>query len=316
MATVVSYAPLNMSETQVWTGTALTTSAAVFASTDFNRTDFYDGAFVSGANGPTGTVTAYQEYDGGALSYSIDGLSLTMAAIYGLITSGQVHTALAQGLQGDDAFTGSKFADLIFAYAGNDLVRGGGGDDAIDGGAGVDTAVYSGPAAGYTIALTPGGGMTVTDATANRDGSDTLSHFEQLRFSDTILVYDLTSAADRNVYLIYQAALGRMPDNTGFRYWAGVADTAHLTPLQLADQFLASAEFVQLYGAAASDTQFVTALYAHVFGRAPDAAGLTYWTNNLQHGEARDQLLVDFALSAENQTLVGAHAGTPFWTIW
>jgi hypothetical protein len=36
--------------------------------------------------------------------------------------------------------------------------------------------------------------------------------------------------------------------------------------------------------------------------------------SNLSHGEARDQLLVDFALSAENAKLVGLHTSNGYFT--
>jgi hypothetical protein len=47
----------------------------------------------------------------------------------------------------------------------------------------IDTAVFSGPRAGYTISVVAGK-LTVTD-TAGTDGTDTLTGIERLRFSDT-----------------------------------------------------------------------------------------------------------------------------------
>ena len=77
---------------------------------------------------------------------------------------------------------------------------------------------------------------------------------------------------------------------------------------------MASPEFTQKYGANPSNTAYVTALYTNVLGRAPDTAGLNFWIGNANRGEARDQLLVDFATSGENATLIGSHVSNGFWT--
>ena len=187
------------------------------------------------------------------------------------------------------------------------------GSDTIVGSSGLDTVVFPNGRGGYSVSTTSAG-IIVTNTTG-ASGADFISNVEQLKFADVTLVFDLTSAADKNVYLLYQAAFAREPDNLGFRYWAGVADTTHLSPIQLADQFLAAPEFTQTYGAHQSDTAYATAMYTNVLGRAPDPAGLSYWVGNLTLGEARDKLLVDFALSAENAALVGTHVSNGYWTI-
>ena len=137
---------------------------------------------------------------------------------------------------------------------------------------------------------------------------------EQVKFSDFTLVFDLTSSTDQAVYKLYQAAYARIPDNSGFRYWAATADATGMTPISLAHQFLTAPEFTQKYGANPSNLAYATAMYSNVLGRTPDSAGLAYWVSNLDRGEARDQLLVDFALSSENAALVGSHISNGFWT--
>lgn len=197
---------------------------------------------------------------------------------------------------------------------GADTLVGTPANDIIDGGLGLDTVVYAGSRAQYAITQGAGHIITVADSVSNRDGTDTLLGTEQIRFSDMTLVFDLTSSADLNVYKLYQAAYARTPDNAGFRYWAGIADTTGMSALNLADQFLAAPEFTQKYGANPSNLAYATAMYANILGRSPDSAGLAYWVSNLDKGEARDQLLVDFALSAENATLIGSHVSNGFWT--
>lgn len=207
------------------------------------------------------------------------------------------------------------YSDTLFGNDAGNLIKTGQGYDTIDGGGGVDTVVYSGTVAGYSVTLSPDGATITIADRSPRDGTDTLTHVEHARFTDFTLVFDLHSAQDLLVYKLYQASFARTPDTGGFRYWAGQADVMNLSALSLADAFLAAPEFAQKYGAAPSDQAYVTALYLNVLGRAPDQGGLDYWVGNLGHGEARDQLLVDFAQSPENANLVAAHTTAGYWTL-
>ena len=97
----------------------------------------------------------------------------------------------------------------------------------------------------------------------------------------------------------YQAAFGRVPDQAGVAYWVGqvAANPANLALLSTA--FANSAEFFADYAASATtpaSSTLVTALYQNVLGRAPDAAGLAYWSNS---GLDAAQLLQSFAQSPE-----------------
>jgi serralysin len=222
------------------------------------------------------------------------------------------HTAQIQGFEVYQITAGSG-SDTLTGDSGDNLFRGNGGADIIDGQGGLDTALYAGAAAQYGVSVA-GGTVTIADKTAARDGTDTLVNVEQARFTDYTVVFDLHSGQDLVVYKLYQAAFARTPDNGGFRFWANAADAQNLSAQQLADAFLAAPEFAQRYGAAPSDTALVTAMYANVLQRAPDPGGLDFWTTALAHGEAHDQLLVDFAQSAENATLVGAHVSNGYWT--
>ncbi len=153
-------------------------------------------------------------------------------------------------------------------------------------------------------------GATITDILSNPLSSVFVA---DLGVQVVTQVTNLTSNEDHLVYMLYQAAFNRMPDYSGFEYWAGQADAHQLTALQLADQFLAAPEFAANYGANPSNDAFVTALYGNVLGRAPDAAGLAYWEAQANAGMARDQLLVDFATSTENVQLTAQHTANGFW---
>jgi Ca2+-binding RTX toxin-like protein len=96
-----------------------------------------------------------------------------------------------RGTNKDDQIFGDAFDNVLVGNAGNDhldgrggnnTLIGGAGNDALIGGVGVDTAVFSGTWAQYTITPT-----TVTDTVAGRDGIDTITGIEFLRFSDRIV---------------------------------------------------------------------------------------------------------------------------------
>ena len=122
---------------------------------------------------------------------------------------------------------------------------------------------------------------------------------ERLQFDDGILALDIEANAGQ-AYRIYQAAFARTPDNDGLKYWIEALDTG-ITLLDVARGFVASAEFQSVYGANPSNLSLVEKLYENVLGRSGEAAGISYWENELNSGN-RDQarVLVDFAESAEN----------------
>ncbi|MBX3578905.1 MAG: calcium-binding protein [Rhizobiaceae bacterium] len=105
---------------------------------------------------------------------------------------------------------GSTAADIYAGTNFNDTVRGNGGNDRLDGKGGVDTAVYSGSRASYSVVKNGNGSFTVTDLrTGSPDGTDTLFNFEYARFGGTRITLAaavpvgkvLNGDADANVLL-------------------------------------------------------------------------------------------------------------------
>jgi hypothetical protein len=121
----------------------------------------------------------------------------------------------------------------------------------------------------------------------------------------------ISTAGDPNnaeVYRIYEATLGRAPDASGQAYWVSVLQNGG-TPTQIAAGFVSSSEFQQDYGNL-TQAGFITALYQNVLHRAPDSAGLAYWTGILQGGASEASVVIGFADSVENraQTSAATHA--------
>ncbi|RVT92293.1 DUF4214 domain-containing protein [Rhodovarius crocodyli] len=97
---------------------------------------------------------------------------------------------------------------------------------------------------------------------------------------------------------LYQATLGRHPEEYGLISWRGRMDDG-LSLYDIVPGFLNSAEFQAIYGATTNE-QFVTLLYNNVLGRGPDAEGFAHWTSRLDQGiESRVQVVIGFSESME-----------------
>lgn len=76
---------------------------------------------------------------------------------------------------------------------------------------------------------------------------------------------------------LYIALFNRAPDGAGFAFWTQALENgASLTVI--AQSMLAAPEALAIYPAAQNNAQFVTSYYTNVFGRAPDAEGLAFWS--------------------------------------
>jgi hypothetical protein len=192
-----------------------------------------------------------------------------------------------------------------------DVLRPGVGNNAVDGGAGIDTAVYAGGRAGFTVKQADWG-FDVTD-NGGSNGHDALINVERVQFDDAYVAIDKASA---QLFRLYSAAYGRSPDaitsdTVGMGYWISRMD--HGTDIkQVSREFMVGgdgtgqAEFVRMYGSNPSDTDFVTQLYKNVLGRAPDAEGYDFWMNAMlsvpesNKLAMRAQIMIDFSDSPEN----------------
>jgi VCBS repeat-containing protein len=107
--------------------------------------------------------------------------------------TGQGGDDLIIGGLGNDSLDGGNDADTLHGEAGNDLLvggngrdllRGGAGNDIINGGNDIDAAVFTGLTSQYLVTRNGNGSWTVRDLVAGRDGIDTVTSVERLRFAD------------------------------------------------------------------------------------------------------------------------------------
>ncbi|CAH1668700.1 DUF4214 domain-containing protein [Chelatococcus asaccharovorans] len=102
---------------------------------------------------------------------------------------------------------------------------------------------------------------------------------------------------------LYQGAFGRAPDAAGFTFWSDIYNGGALSFSAIMDEFAGSAEFKALHpeiGGEVSSGELVTLFYQNLLGRAPDQAGLAYWTQAFENGQLNGPELANaFFASAE-----------------
>jgi predicted secreted protein len=174
----------------------------------------------------------------------------------------------------------------------------------LHGGAGDDTAVFNGARAAFDIETH--NGYLVVSSKAAPQAQAMVVNVEHLQFSDaTIAVED---GADLTPLTgLYQAVLGRQADVYGLDFWAGVHDKG-ISLGTIAVNMIGSAERLATQGGFNGDAAHdVGLLYAGLFDRAADTAGLAYWTAAMQHGATLAQVADAMLQSVE---MVGQQ-GTP-----
>jgi endoglucanase len=197
--------------------------------------------------------------------------------------------------------------DFIRAQGGGDDIRPGNGADVVDGGTGFDTVWAEAPRRHAAL----GQDSEVRTFLVLPGGTDRLEAVETVRFFDGQVGFHPDLPAGQ-AYRLYGAALGRVPDPIGLGRWTADLESGATTLSRAAADFAGSAEFAARYGAPDA-AGFVTLLYGNVLGRAPDAAGLRFWTDAMAAGESRASVLLAFSESAEHRAETAAVLAAGLW---
>jgi hypothetical protein len=191
---------------------------------------------------------------------------------------------------GDDAVTirGGGTALSVNGGAGNDTITLLDNGHAVDGGDGADTVSLAGARSSYSI--TKNGGAFVLAAAGQ--ANDVVQNVETLKFSDTTVSLEYNDV----VQALYVAYFGRAADAGGLANFqqqlanlnaphdfaaVSVAYNNDAGIRALIDSFGGSEESKALYSG--DTTSFVTAIYKNIFSRAPDAEGLNFWVDAIDH---------------------------------
>lgn len=320
MAIVTLASKFSFSTNQDWDWMVAKLSSSFISVENANYRQSFDGSFAITPDGIiTGNATASNFYVDDALVYSITGMTADATQLQVFVENeGDTQQTYAFVLSGNDTINGSADADVLAGFggndtmsggAGNDLIIAGSGNDTISGGAGNDTVIFSGARANYTVVKTAAG-ITVTDKTG-ADGIDTVSGAERVLFTDSGIAFD-GSGNGGEAYRVYQAAFNRTPDKGGVGYWINAMDKG-MSLKEVAQNFVASAEFKVAYGAAPSNAELVGKFYENVLHRQPEKGGFDFWVGVLDRNQASvADVLEGISESGENVAGLAAVIGAGF----
>ncbi|MDO1584126.1 DUF4214 domain-containing protein [Rhizobium oryzicola] len=330
MATVTSYAPINLVDPSTWTGQLVSASSTQFVVSDGYNQAVYSGYGFSfyGNYLVGGTLTGFSQYQDGYQMGSITGFSMSATQAADYIQANNLAGMLSIALSRGDKINGSDYADKLAGYDGNDTIRGYGGDDTIygdggndyidpgtgsnyvDGGTGTDTVDLVSSVSNFLIRRS-GGTIEVRDNAGTI--YDTLVRVERLHFSEGTLAFDTDGTAGQT-YRLYQAAFNRTPDKGGLSAWVNALENGGWNFRDVAAYFAASDEFRYLYGSNLSNSQFVARLYQNVLHRDGDPGGFAYWVGQLDSGiNSRGDVLLRMSDSPENKAGVAAAISDGIW---
>ena len=209
--------------------------------------------------------------------------------------------------------------DDINGFAGNDHFWGRLGDDLYVGGTGIDMAHYEGNLSQFTITQVEGvwnnsvgegfPGWQIFDGSGT-EGTDRMTGVERAVFADATVALDLDgSTSAGGIYRLYKATFNREPDAGGLGYWIAQADAGNKDAVRMAEDFVWSQEFQDLYNITTTDnygtgtdvSELVTGFYENVLGRTPDQGGLDFYTGVIESKERTvGRVLAEISDSQEN----------------
>jgi YD repeat-containing protein len=147
-----------------------------------------------------------------------------------------------------------------------------------------------------SAAVYPNADTALTRINAELAAADTLAQASSAFDSAAAIATPAATAsgADTAVLItrLYRAVFNRAPDNEGFNWWFQNIKNGQ-TIESVAQAFIGSGEALTTYPPSSTNTDFVNRVYANLLGRAPDAEGLAYWTNNLNRGMTRGKVFLD-----------------------
>jgi hypothetical protein len=169
---------------------------------------------------------------------------------------------------------------------------------------------FGGDRASYSV--TTVGGITTVSSKVFNISTVLPEGTQRVKFADGTLVLDIDGNGGK-AYRVYQAAFDRKPDMGGYAFWLSTAD-AGVSMTAIAEEFIKSKEFKDLYGNEPSNADLLSRYYRNVLHRSPDPGGYAFWLNALNTNAAsRAQILADFSESPENQAQVLADIQDGIW---
>ena len=196
----------------------------------------------------------------------------------------------AIGGSGNDVLSGNIAPNTLLGGAGDDILVGSLGFDFLDGEDGIDTAIYTGNQAQYSVVLSADE-TRVEDRRAFGDDTDLIANIENLFFADKEWplhifsdVATLTEEQFSTFVEMYIAYFNRAPDSEGLFFWANALSNG--TSLEaIATLFFDQDETRATYPNLNDLNGFAKQVYSNVLGREFDQDGLDFWVGVLESGQ-------------------------------
>jgi V8-like Glu-specific endopeptidase len=153
----------------------------------------------------------------------------------------------------------------------------------------------------------PSGPTVIGVVSSEFFGPDIYTNYSQIvnwiDGNDDLIEVAVPSTPDiiKQVARLYEAGLDRQFDAGGLNYWID-QQQAGMRLDQMAGHFLDSVEFTSRYGDddLMSIQEFVSTMYLSTLGRTLDQEGYLYWSDRMDSGMSRDDVLLNFSESPEN----------------
>ncbi|TWI49290.1 uncharacterized protein DUF4214 [Pseudomonas duriflava] len=127
---------------------------------------------------------------------------------------------------------------------------------------------------------------------------------------------NVLSFADKYSYILSEnqaqiarlyTVLDRVPDIGGLDNWLESYSNG-MSFSAIANSFTHSQEFLNIYNTA-NNQSYVMQLYSTILDRPGDSAGVMHWTNELDRGMSRDEVMTHFTNSLENHLITESESG-------
>lgn len=177
--------------------------------------------------------------------------------------------------------------DEINAGTGHTIVIAAQGDSVVNGG-GNTVVQAAGNEEDFTVTVVAG---VATIANAATGVSVELTDVNLVVLDDGDALVFADNEDEAAVANLYQAVFGRSADYSGLDFWYDRVEDG-ISLQRIAQGFLDSAEYT---GDTQTNAQFLDALYDNLLDRDGDTGGTAFWTEQLENGLSRAEVLVAFA---------------------
>lgn len=150
---------------------------------------------------------------------------------------------------------------------------------------------------------------------SSKFGTDTLSGFQRINFSNSSLALDLGQGESTGlVYRLYNTAFSRTPDSEGLNFYIDNIKQLKFSFQSVAESFLNSPEFFSKNGLNLSSGDFIEVLYHNVLKREPSNSEVIWYESRLENSSfSRVDVLLGFSESPENILLLSPMIDEGIW---